>query len=131
MVMTTSEALTASSVSGLGNSLEISRPSSAIASTTAGLSWSAGCDPADRTTTRPAAWWSSSAAAICERPALWMQTNKTSGVVSDMGSAGWFWYGEQCGDPLLSFRQRPVVDPRSAALAVDQSGLAQHSQVVG
>ena len=56
-----------------------SMPSSAIASTTAGLISSAGAVPAERTTTRSPAWWASRAAAICERPALWTQTNSTSG----------------------------------------------------
>src|SRR6516162_8018394 len=80
MVMTTSAARTLSLVSGLGNSREMSRPISAMAATTAGLSWSPGWDPAEVTRTRPAGWWSSSAAAICERPALWVQTNSTSGM---------------------------------------------------
>src|SRR6516165_1124096 len=80
MVITTSAACTLPVVSGLGNSREMSRPISAIAATTAGLSWSAGCDPAEVTRTRPAAWWSSSAAAIWDRPALWVQTNSTSGM---------------------------------------------------
>jgi hypothetical protein len=52
---------------------------------TAGLSWSAGCDPAEVTRTRPAACWSSSAAAIWDRPALWVQTNSTCGM-SAMGN---------------------------------------------
>src|SRR5207248_597080 len=70
IVITTSDARTTSSVSGFGNSFPTSRPISASASITAGLISSAGADPADRTTTRPLAWWSRSAAAICERPAL-------------------------------------------------------------
>src|SRR5262252_9326846 len=86
MVITTSAACTLSVVSGLGNSREMSRPTSAMAATTAGLSWSAGCDPAEATRTRPAAWWSSSAAAIWDRSALWVQTNSTSGM-SAMASA--------------------------------------------
>src|SRR6516162_3788958 len=78
--MTTSAALTLSPVSGLGYSREMSRPISAMACTTAGLSWLAGWDPAEETRTRPAAAWSSSAAAIWERPALCVQTNSTSGM---------------------------------------------------
>ena len=58
-----------------------SMPISAMASTTAGLMVSAGAVPAERTTTRSPAWWASSAAAIWERPALWTQTNSTSGRV--------------------------------------------------
>src|SRR5690348_3942947 len=78
--MTTSAALTLSPVRGLGYSREMSRPTSAMACTTAGLSWLAGWDPAEETRTRPAAWWSSSAAAIWERPALCVQTKSTSGM---------------------------------------------------
>src|SRR3984957_7064927 len=79
MVMTTSAARTKSVVSRLGRSREMSRPISAITWTTAGLSSSAGCDPADVTRTLPAALWSSRAAAIWDRPALWVQTKRTSG----------------------------------------------------
>src|SRR5215475_7828080 len=86
MVITTSAACTLSVVSGLGYSREMSRPISAMAAMTAGLSWSAGWDPAEVTRTRPAAWLSSSAAAIWDRPALWVQTNSTSGM-SAMASA--------------------------------------------
>ena len=49
MVITTSAARTAASVIGLGNALPTSIPSSAIATTTAGLIRSAGSLPADRT----------------------------------------------------------------------------------
>jgi len=52
MVITTSAALAASSVSGLGNALVTSRLISARASTTAGLTRSAGWEPAERTWTR-------------------------------------------------------------------------------
>src|SRR5215471_17175547 len=85
MVITMSAACTLPVVSGLGNSRDMSRPISAMAATTAGLSWSAGCDPAEVTRTRPAAWWSSRAAAIWERPALWVQTNITSGMSAMAG----------------------------------------------
>src|SRR5215471_2253317 len=89
IVMTTSAALTLSPVRGLGYSREMSRPISAMARTTAGLSWLAGWDPAEETRTRPAAWWSSRAAAIWERPALWVQTNSTSGMsVTDAAFLG-------------------------------------------
>jgi hypothetical protein len=82
MVMTMSAAWTFPVVSGLGNSAEISRPISAMAATTAGLSPRAGSEPAEVTRTRPAACWFSSAAAIWDRPALWVQTNSTSGMPS-------------------------------------------------
>ncbi len=80
MVITTSAARTASSVSGLGNSCDTSIPISFMASTTAGFNRSAGVEPADRTVMRPAARWLSRAAAIWLRPALWTQTNRTSGI---------------------------------------------------
>jgi len=54
MVITTSAACTLPVVSGLGYSREMSRPISAMAATTAGLTWSAGCDPAELTRARPA-----------------------------------------------------------------------------
>jgi hypothetical protein len=65
----------------------MSMPTSFIASTTAGLTVSVGADPADRTATRSPPRWLRKAAAICERPALWTQTNSTDGLalVSDMG----------------------------------------------
>jgi hypothetical protein len=53
MVMTTSAPRTTSSVISVGNSLEMSSPSSLIASTTAGLSETAGSEPAERTWTLP------------------------------------------------------------------------------
>src|SRR5699024_7186144 len=85
MVMTTSEALTASTVRTFGVAAVMSMPSSAMASTATGLSWSAGADQADRTSMRP---WQSSLtqpAAIWERPALWTQTNSTEGWWSTAG----------------------------------------------
>ena len=95
MVTTTSDARTASSVRGLGNSLVMSSPTSAMASTTSGFTMSAGALPAERTTTLPLARSSSRAAAIWERPALSTQTNSTSGRsvisgphVSSPGRAG-------------------------------------------
>src|SRR5690625_7146517 len=57
MVITTSEALTASGVRMFGVAAVMSMPSSAMASTATGLSWSAGSDPAERTSMRP---WPSS-----------------------------------------------------------------------
>jgi hypothetical protein len=48
-----------------------------MTSMTEGLSESAGAEPALRTDTRPPAYLVSSAAAICERPALCTQTNRT------------------------------------------------------
>ena len=59
-------------------------PTSAIASTAAGLTWSPGLEPAERTSTRSPARWVSQAAAIWERPALWTQTNRTDGFVAGL-----------------------------------------------
>src|SRR5829696_6927869 len=59
MVITTSEASTASVVSTLGCWSEMSMPTSRIASTAAELIWSAGSDPAERTSTASPARWRS------------------------------------------------------------------------
>jgi hypothetical protein len=53
MVITTSEALTASVVRILGRSAAMSIPSSAMASTAMGLILSAGSEPAERTSIWP------------------------------------------------------------------------------
>src|SRR4051794_1849754 len=79
MVITTSEASTASVVSTLGRWSVMSMPTSAMASTAAGLRFSAGRVPAERTSTASPARWRSQPAAIWERPALCTQTNKTLG----------------------------------------------------
>jgi hypothetical protein len=79
MVMTTSEASTASVVSTFGCWSEMSMPTSAIAATAEGLTWSPGSDPADRTSTASPARCRSQPAAICERPALCTHTNSTLG----------------------------------------------------
>ncbi len=55
-------------------------PSSAMAATAAGLTASAGADPAERTSTASPARWRRKAAAIWERPALWTQRKSTTGV---------------------------------------------------
>src|SRR5262249_37596325 len=62
-----------------GNSWDRSRPISAITCTATGLIWSAGSEPADRTSTFPLLSAVVSAAAIWERPALCTQTNNTHG----------------------------------------------------
>src|SRR5947207_3169165 len=57
----------------------MSTPISSIASTAAGLISSAGVEPAERTWIRPPDRSSTRPAAIWLRPALWVQTNRTSG----------------------------------------------------
>ena len=81
MVITTSEACTASGVRILGSAWVMSMPTSAIAATAAGLIDSLGADPAERTSTRSPARWVSHPAAIWERPALCTHTNNTLGLV--------------------------------------------------
>src|SRR5215211_3867450 len=80
MVITTSELLTASVVRILGCSVAMSMPSSAMACTATGFICSAGSDPAERTSTASPASWRRKPAAICDRPALWIQTNRTDGL---------------------------------------------------
>src|SRR3712207_3257639 len=81
MVITTSEASTASEVSTSGCWPARSMPTSAIASTAAGLTCSAGSEPAERTSTASPPSARSQPAAIWERPALCTQTNRTLGRV--------------------------------------------------
>src|SRR5690606_5386651 len=72
-------------VSTLGCSVRMSMPSSSIASTAVGLIWSAGAEPAERTSTAPPDRARRYPAAICDRPALCTQTNRADGLVS----VGW------------------------------------------
>src|SRR5919107_2640358 len=58
----------------------MSMPTSAIACTATGLIRSAGSEPAERTSTVSPASCRSQPAAICERPALCTQTNRTLGL---------------------------------------------------
>src|SRR5690625_7499766 len=87
MVMTTSEASTASGVRILGLLAVMSMPISFIASTATGLIWSAGADPAERTSTCPSDRAVMKPAAIWDRPALWTQTNMTLGRWDKIGRA--------------------------------------------
>src|ERR1035438_6353115 len=84
MVITTSEDCTASAVRTFGVCAEMSMPTSAIAATADGLTWSPGMLPAERTSTSPPPRWARKPAAIWERPALCTQTNRTLGL-SAMG----------------------------------------------
>src|SRR5665811_592875 len=81
MVTITSAAWTTSSVSGLGKASVSSIPRSARAWMTRGWIARVGCEPAERTWTLPADRCLANAAAIWERPALWTQTNRISGVL--------------------------------------------------
>src|SRR6476469_10851781 len=82
MVITTSDSFTASVVRIFGILADMSMPSSAMASTAAGLTLSAGWEPADRTSIRPSPRVVRKAAAIWERPALWTQTDRTEGFLT-------------------------------------------------
>src|SRR5271168_1315072 len=82
MVITTSLDWTASPRRIFGVATVMSTPSSAMAATATGLIWSAGSVPAERTSMRSPARWASSPAAICDRPALWTQTNRTLGLLA-------------------------------------------------
>src|SRR5215207_5871707 len=77
-IVTTTSACSASARSSArGLRSARSMPSSAIASTTAGWTRSAGRVPADAALCRPPAARSKSAWLIWERPALWRQTKRT------------------------------------------------------
>jgi hypothetical protein len=62
-------------------------PTSAIAATAAGFTWSPGRLPAERTSTAPLDRAVRNPAAIWERPALCTHTNSTDGV-TERGGAG-------------------------------------------
>ena len=66
-----------STVNRFGLRSETSIPTSRITSITSGHNWRAGSDPADSPRQSPGQDRSNSAWAICERPALWVHTNRT------------------------------------------------------
>jgi hypothetical protein len=82
MVITTSAACTISTAKGLGNSEEMSIPTSRIASTAAAFRSAPGIEPPEYTSTRPFDRWRSQPAAICDRPALCTHTKSTVGSES-------------------------------------------------
>src|SRR5699024_3897423 len=126
MVMTTSEAWTDPGVRIFGAWWEMSMPTSAIASTAAGLIESAGAEPAERTSMRSPAISRSHPAAIWERPALWTQTNRTLGRavtrISKAGSreSGDIEEGAEFGEGR---RNDGVVGPATLLLAREQAGV--------
>ena len=69
----------------------MSMPTSAIAATATGLTWSAGCEPAEQHLDPVAGELLQEPAAICERPALCTQTNSTVAVVmsGSFETVGW------------------------------------------
>jgi hypothetical protein len=79
--MTASDASTASVVRIFGDSVRMSTPTSSMAATAVGLIWSAGIEPAERTSTAPPESSRRKPAAIWERPALWTQTKRALGRV--------------------------------------------------
>src|SRR6478609_8648492 len=89
MVITTSDSFTASVVRILGTSADMSMPASAMASTAAGFTLSAGWDPAERTSIAPFDSVVRNAAAIWDRPALWTQTKRTEGFAVMRAPFGW------------------------------------------
>ena len=82
MVITTSPARTVSSVQGLGNSLEMSMPRSAMAAMAAGLISCPGSDPPDQATAWSPVRASKNPMAIWDLPALWLYKNTTVGLPS-------------------------------------------------
>src|SRR6478609_9314286 len=80
-------------------------PTSAMACTATGLTWSAGIDPADRTSTFPSERAVRKPAAIWERPALCTQTNNTLGL-PDMGAS----IGSTSATSLDSSSISPIIE---------------------
>src|SRR3546814_13525439 len=64
-------------------------PSSESTATTEGRIPSPGCEPAERTWTRPPARYRVRAAAIWDRPELWTHTYSTSGTGFGMNPRDW------------------------------------------
>src|SRR6266508_3962766 len=103
-----------SSPSLLGLKPERSSPTSPMTSTTSGQMAFAGWDPADSARMSLGAWRSKNAWAICERPALWLQTNST--YFMDASSRG--------DQQLLGVLGG---QPRRGDLARDRVGVVLHS----
>ena len=122
IVTTTSDACTASVVSTFGCSARMSTPTSAMASTATGLTWSAGIDPADRTSTAPPDSAVRNPAAIWERPALWTQTNRTLGLVMTLR-------GVECGEQVSDTGVDVGADRRDA-LGGRERGVADRPVLV-
>jgi len=80
MVITTSEACTASVVKDLRPLSEMSMHLGHAPATARGSTWSLGNAPAERTSTRRPLRWGPGSAAIWERPALCTQTKRTLGL---------------------------------------------------
>src|SRR4051794_38385861 len=84
----------------------MSTPTSAIAATAEGFTRSPGTEPAERTSTRSPARWVRNPAAICERPALWTQTNRTEAAGAAVIGTGAFCSGATDGGRMSA--PRPV-----------------------
>src|SRR5437763_5927223 len=124
--MTTSAARTISSVQGLGTSVPMSIPASAIASTATGLTVLAGSEPPEKTSTWSPARCSSQAAAIWERPALCTHRNTTLGLSllksSTIGTVAPFVISSLGEDAICWIEQpdQPVGDGGSDELHQDE-----------
>src|SRR3954452_15076016 len=141
MVMMTSDSWAASQVSLIGVWSVMSIPTSRMASTTAGLMWWAGSEPADRTSTASPARWRSQPAAIWERPAVCTQTNRTLGLSltaapfgSGDGGAAAFEEDHVAPDAVVPAEALPGADRTEAAGGVQgEAGgvLREHSGLDG
>ena len=126
MVTTTSAARTTSPVQGFGYSVEMSMPRSAIAAMAAGLMVVAGSDPPDQAVAASPAMCAKKPSAICERPALWVHRNNTTGLQTLAGEL----LGEQgkevedngaLGELVVGGMQEPF-DRLSSERAVELAG---------
>src|SRR4029077_1304266 len=126
IVITTSAALTNSSLRGLGNSWLMSIPISRIASTTTGWSSCAGVLPAERTCTLPLARSLRSPAAIWLRPALCTQTKSTSGTSFPSSILDPYnvrtWPVREWGMALVHFRLETKLAPGAVLAALTDFG---------
>src|ERR1700730_7317217 len=149
MVTTTSAARRISSVHGLGDSVEMSIPTSAITATAAGLTSDPGSDPPDHAIARSPARALKNPSAICDRPALCTHRKSTAGrsptrdnlstMVESM-STDLLWRAQlhaALGDPhRLAIVDELALSDRApselaAMLGIDSNLLAHHLGVLG
>jgi hypothetical protein len=109
MVMTTSAARTVSSVHGLGNSLEMSMPRSAMAAIAAGLTSCPGSDPPDQATARSRVRASKNPRPSETGRALCVHKDSTVGLLSRCSLFDFWTTRSRCRDESLGHQWRNLL----------------------